>query len=425
MSADVLLGTPNYISPEQAKGQSELDGRTDIYSLGVVLYELIVGRIPFTGDTPYAIIHNHIYTPLPLPRQINPEVPAEVEDVLLKALAKSPDERYSTVAEMIKDLREAIKQSNLTNLNPERGKAATAVLAKTRGQQPTPPPSTVAFSPVASVATVAKVKRGGKRLRLIGGIVAVLIIVVAVGILLGRSPTSADDNPSTLEIMPVAVLSVEEAQAKQAENPDDPVAYLALGRAYWSEGNAKAGYDAVREGMEFADDTRSYLLTAASLANDTKQGYGAIGYALLALTLAEDDPATVSVLRNVVGERLYTAALQGGNRVELAKFQQTLLAITQDEAQVQEITSSGLFKLFMARSLITNGNTLLAQQALNSLSSVESEWPEAYLVRGELLLARGNRRLALAELNTARDAADSPQWVQKRAEELLNAIRNE
>ena len=62
LSQDTMLGTPNYISPEQAKGVRDLDARTDIYSFGVLIYEMVVGRVPFSGDTPFAIIHDHIYT---------------------------------------------------------------------------------------------------------------------------------------------------------------------------------------------------------------------------------------------------------------------------------------------------------------------------------------------------------------------------
>src|SRR5512143_1293752 len=85
LSKDTMLGTPQYMSPEQAQGLQDLDAGTDIYSLGVVLYELVVGRVPFNADTPYAIVHDHIYAPLPLPTAVNPEVPKAVEQVLLKA----------------------------------------------------------------------------------------------------------------------------------------------------------------------------------------------------------------------------------------------------------------------------------------------------------------------------------------------------
>ena len=97
LSRDVMLGTPQYISPEQAKGVQDLDARTDIYSLGVVLFEIATGQVPFSADTPYSIIHDHIFTPLPMPSEINPNVPEGVERVLLKALSKEREDRYPDV----------------------------------------------------------------------------------------------------------------------------------------------------------------------------------------------------------------------------------------------------------------------------------------------------------------------------------------
>jgi tRNA A-37 threonylcarbamoyl transferase component Bud32 len=123
MSQDVMLGTPQYISPEQARGEKNLDARTDIYSLGVVLYELVVGRVPFSGDTPYAIVHDHIYTNLPLPSAINPEIPPQIEQVLLKALAKNPADRYASATDMMLDFRQGADEAGLKNLSPDRGAA--------------------------------------------------------------------------------------------------------------------------------------------------------------------------------------------------------------------------------------------------------------------------------------------------------------
>ncbi len=101
LSSESTLGTPHYVSPEQAMGSNDLDRRTDIYSFGVMLYELIVGQAPFNAKTGYAIIHDHIYTPPPLPRTLNPNVSESVEQVLLKALAKDPNDRYENVDQMI------------------------------------------------------------------------------------------------------------------------------------------------------------------------------------------------------------------------------------------------------------------------------------------------------------------------------------
>lgn len=101
LSSDRMLGTPQYISPEQAQGVVDLDAGTDIYSLGIVLYEMVVGKVPFNADTPFSIIHDHIYTPLPLPSEVNPFVDVRVEQVLLKALAKERSDRFREVDELV------------------------------------------------------------------------------------------------------------------------------------------------------------------------------------------------------------------------------------------------------------------------------------------------------------------------------------
>ena len=127
LSHDVLLGTPHYISPEQAMGNRDLDARTDLYSLGVVLFELVVGRVPFSADTPFAVIHDQIYRQLPKPSSINPEIPAQVDAVLEKALGKAPADRYATASEMIAAFRAAIEQSGVNDLSPDRGSVASEI----------------------------------------------------------------------------------------------------------------------------------------------------------------------------------------------------------------------------------------------------------------------------------------------------------
>lgn len=114
LSGDVILGTPQYISPEQARGQEDLDEGTDIYSLGVVIYEIVVGEVPFNADTPFSIIHDHIYAPLPLPRQVNPSVPEQVERVLLKALAKERRDRFDSVEDLVAAFRGAVTEGRET-----------------------------------------------------------------------------------------------------------------------------------------------------------------------------------------------------------------------------------------------------------------------------------------------------------------------
>ena len=97
LSSDMVLGTPQYISPEQGMSKKELDEGTDIYSFGVMLDEMTTGRVPFSADTPFAVIHDHIYSPLPLPSSLNPNISQELKRVLRKALAKERADRYADV----------------------------------------------------------------------------------------------------------------------------------------------------------------------------------------------------------------------------------------------------------------------------------------------------------------------------------------
>jgi serine/threonine-protein kinase len=100
------VGTPDYMSPEQAMGE-HLDARSDEYSLAVMFYEMMTGRPPFSGDTPIAIVMGHVSKPLPLPTKYNPSISPAIEQVLLKGLAKRPEERYSTTGEFGAAVHEA------------------------------------------------------------------------------------------------------------------------------------------------------------------------------------------------------------------------------------------------------------------------------------------------------------------------------
>lgn len=107
-----LLGTMNYMAPEQGlKRQSDV--RSDIYSLGVVLYETLTQRTPFEADTPLAVLMKHGNDPFPLPREIDPSIPEPFERVVLKALAKDPALRYQAAGEMARSLHEAAQEAEI------------------------------------------------------------------------------------------------------------------------------------------------------------------------------------------------------------------------------------------------------------------------------------------------------------------------
>lgn len=98
-----VIGTAQYLSPEQARGEA-VDARSDVYAAGCVLFELLTGEPPFTGDTPVAVAYQHVREEPRRPSQVNPEVPAALDAVVLKALSKNPANRYQSAAEMRSDL---------------------------------------------------------------------------------------------------------------------------------------------------------------------------------------------------------------------------------------------------------------------------------------------------------------------------------
>lgn len=99
-----LIGTPAYMSPEQALGKPG-DERVDIYSLGVMLFQMVTGQLPFSAETPLAVVMQHVSDLPPMPMEFNPDVPLDLQEVILKALAKEPDDRYQSAKEMADALR--------------------------------------------------------------------------------------------------------------------------------------------------------------------------------------------------------------------------------------------------------------------------------------------------------------------------------
>jgi serine/threonine protein kinase len=104
VNLSATLGTPDYISPEQVKGQRG-DQRSDIYALGIMLYEMLTGRVPFVGPNPLAVMNERVINDVPSPRALNPEISPQLEEILYRALEREPRHRYSTASEMAWDLQ--------------------------------------------------------------------------------------------------------------------------------------------------------------------------------------------------------------------------------------------------------------------------------------------------------------------------------
>jgi serine/threonine-protein kinase len=142
----MVIGTAAYLSPEQAQG-NPVDARSDVYSLGCVLYEMLTGAAPFTGDTPLSIAYKHVRENAEKPSALNPDVPDALDSIVLKAMAKNPDNRYPSALEMGEDLERFLSGQKVTATpflaEPTAAEPAvggTQVLEPTRTYKRRPPP---------------------------------------------------------------------------------------------------------------------------------------------------------------------------------------------------------------------------------------------------------------------------------------------
>ena len=139
---NAVVGTAQYLSPEQARGET-VDERSDLYSTGVVLFELLTGRPPFKGDSAVAVAYQHVEQIPPTPSSILSDIPDSLDRVVLKALAKNRDDRYRSAAEMLSDLQRVARGMDVGA--PPADSWATEVLPSAglvgaRAAVPRPPP---------------------------------------------------------------------------------------------------------------------------------------------------------------------------------------------------------------------------------------------------------------------------------------------
>ncbi|MBR3974085.1 MAG: PASTA domain-containing protein [Oscillospiraceae bacterium] len=134
------LGSVHYISPEQAKG-GWVDNRSDLYSLGVVMYEMMSGRPPYDGESPVAVAIQHINGGAPMPSTLNPNIPGGLEQIIMKSMALDPKDRYSSATEMLKDMDEFRKDPTILFIFPSHGISDETKILKTPlvPQELTPP----------------------------------------------------------------------------------------------------------------------------------------------------------------------------------------------------------------------------------------------------------------------------------------------
>lgn len=131
-----VMGSVHYTSPEQARGGYS-DEKSDIYSLGITLFEMLTGRVPFNGETTVAIAIKHIQEPMPSPREYIPEIPISVEQIVFKCTQKSPDRRYQSMSELIEDLKKSLMRPDddfVKIINPDE-EASTRMISEQEMQK--------------------------------------------------------------------------------------------------------------------------------------------------------------------------------------------------------------------------------------------------------------------------------------------------
>jgi len=208
------LGTPTYMSPEQIRGD-ELDGRSDIYALGVILYQLATGQPPYDADIPNDIMLQHLQDPLPSPRNHNPDIPAALEKVIIKSLAKGRDKRYATANEMAQAVEAALVDIAITldeeedttqQIHPLEIESLTSEEEDSEATEVLLDEETLETSP-------NRRSWGNQAFIVIGALVGLLLIVAGLspvisGLLGGAPPLTAGAPPGPPSPPPIAIIGV-------------------------------------------------------------------------------------------------------------------------------------------------------------------------------------------------------------------------
>lgn len=214
-----MVGTPAYMSPEQAQG-TKVDQRTDIYALGIILYEMVTGRVPFEAETPLAVILKHLNEPLPLPSVVKPDISPSIERILLKALAKNPEDRYATVGEFVTAWKGA-----LSEVDTLRVAAPPVIISPTPGAETVSGPAPTVASPSPSEAPAQP--RPAKRPRwmwIAAGVAGLCVVCVCAFAIIGpRLRQQALKVTQTAEALLIAQVSpgpeTETAASAEATQP--------------------------------------------------------------------------------------------------------------------------------------------------------------------------------------------------------------
>ncbi|UCC86696.1 MAG: protein kinase [Anaerolineales bacterium] len=213
-----VIGTPHYMAPEQSQSL-QVDHRADIYAMGVLIYEMVTGRLPFDAETPIAVVLKHISEPLPLPRSIRPDLPEAVERVILKALAKAPEDRFQSMRDLVVAFDQAVQAASITG--PSVGPAVAGDAQEPEGGH------TAVVAPLEPVPALRR--RVTRPLWLLAAAGLALAVLVGAGVILSRLPDRVEisggpvvvalPTATTAALAQVTITPTETAQATATATP--------------------------------------------------------------------------------------------------------------------------------------------------------------------------------------------------------------
>jgi len=405
LSGDMLIGTPFYISPEQGSGNSELDERTDIYSFGIVLYEMIVGKVPFTADTPFSIIHDHIYTPLPLPSAVNPSVPEEVEIVLLKALSKNPQDRFSSGREMAEAFIESLQSMDQSNLTKALG--ALPVIGINTQQQ------AEGVQVSAMEAEIEPVQETTRKTPITGW------VWIALGL--------------TISCMAIAAILTTGSKAQESDvlPTESASSIITLPSAIPESSTTDfgSGEENIIVDEDFEDTGFEYLQRAQSFAESGNDQAAAKQYLLAGEKFLQEGMPFEASKALVQG-----ITLLGGPDTPASKPQFGLLAAAlyfsvpheEFEPFIEELKTPGgrwpFLRLLDARSFILDGEYARAERIIQDALDREPGTLLASLLLAELKIAQGNSSEALSIIEETLERPRIDGWMVDVLNDLKHTI---
>lgn len=428
LTADRMVGTPQYISPEQALSKPDLDARSDIYSFAVMVYELTVGKVPFNADSPFSIIHDQIYTPLPLPSQGNPEISKAMEQVLVKALAKAPQDRYSDVSSFVQSLHAAL-QPEPANQPPTVANFNSTTVTGTLVANDLPvepdqnPADQQLATPVTIVAgaekppvTVAKparkkIKTGWLILGIAAGLILLALCVMIGGqVLKNGAIAKATRQAASLATVVPAILRTPTNLA-QSITPGQNALQLALKNAVadWSKGDlqdsdkqldavlalSNSDVNTLYSDIHYLDNQQAWLPSALLIGKASQPGQ----ISLTNITVEQLD---------LIHQVFYNAAkdpLSG--------------------AFFKQIGQHPLMVVAKIRYQLYYGDPALAQTQLDKILATPfqiARFPEARLLQIEVSIQNKDLQLANTQVNTLLEDSSVPVWINQEAQVLKKQL---